>query len=192
VIDWLHTKIDDLTELVRAGFTLAAVVLVGYTYVKTRALVALLVAALAAGIFLWVVYNPDWLRDRIGEETGAASQVDVAAAPVEGDLWDGASRRGATNMGASVDGVPMSSFSAGWRGACGWGSGFGPHRRRVQRRGPTLERVGTRVAAFAVQQQRIEKPSFWMTNLPAAGPVFSSVVAIFDRFRKEPAPNQCA
>lgn len=69
MIDWLHSKIAELTVLLQAGFTLGAIAMVGIMYIKTRAVVALLVAALTAGIFLWTIHNASWWQDRIGEET---------------------------------------------------------------------------------------------------------------------------
>lgn len=73
MIEWLTVKIDEVTVVLRSGFTVAAIALVGYTYFKTRALVALLVAALTAGIFLWTVHNPSWWQDRVGDETETGS-----------------------------------------------------------------------------------------------------------------------
>ena len=85
MIDWTNDKIVELIDLVRGAAVLGAVAMVVYAYLKTRTLIAVLVAALTAGIFLWAINNTDWWERRVGEETGArAAAVLVArAAPVE-------------------------------------------------------------------------------------------------------------
>lgn len=83
MIEWLQVKIDELTVLVQTGFTLAAIVVVGIAYWKTRTLVALLGAGLTAGIFVWSLYNVSWWQDRVGDETEI--EVEEGQAPAGGD-----------------------------------------------------------------------------------------------------------
>jgi hypothetical protein len=76
-IEWLSGKIDEVTAVLQAAFTVVAIGLVGFTYMKTRALGALIVAALTAGIFLWTIHNPSWWQDRVGDETDTHAPIDV-------------------------------------------------------------------------------------------------------------------
>jgi hypothetical protein len=75
VIDWTNDKISELIALVRGAAVLGAVAMVVYAYLKTRTLIAVLVAALTAGIFLWAINNTDWWERRVGEESGAPAPV---------------------------------------------------------------------------------------------------------------------
>lgn len=80
MIEWTNGKIAELIDLVRGAAVLGAVAMVIIAYLKTRTLIAVLVAALTAGIFLWAINNTDWWQQRVGEETGAlpAAVVDTA------------------------------------------------------------------------------------------------------------------
>lgn len=69
MIEWLDGKISEVTSLLQAAATVGAIALVIFAYVKTRTLVAVLVAAITAGVFLFSVHNPDWWQSRVGEET---------------------------------------------------------------------------------------------------------------------------
>jgi hypothetical protein len=69
MIDFLNGKILELTALVRGASVLGAIVVVAMTYYKARSLVALLVAALTAGVFLWTISNTSWWTQRVQDET---------------------------------------------------------------------------------------------------------------------------
>jgi hypothetical protein len=69
MIDFLNGKVLEVTALVRGASVLGAIVIVAATYYKARSLVALLVAALTAGVFLWTINNTEWWTDRVEEET---------------------------------------------------------------------------------------------------------------------------
>jgi hypothetical protein len=71
MIDWLSGKILEVTDLVRGASVLGAIVMVAFAYYKARSIVALLVAALTAGVFLWTINNVDWWQQRVEEETGS-------------------------------------------------------------------------------------------------------------------------
>lgn len=81
MIEWTNGKIVELIDLMRGAAVLGAVAMVVYAYIKTRTLIAVLVAAITAGIFLFVVNNPDWWQQRVSEEGGAPAPVVVHAAP---------------------------------------------------------------------------------------------------------------
>lgn len=84
MIDWTNDKIGELISLVQFASVLVAIVSVAYAYAKTRSLVALLVAALTAGIFLWAINNTDWWQQRVEEESGShplGAEVIAEASP---------------------------------------------------------------------------------------------------------------
>jgi hypothetical protein len=92
MIDFLNGKVLEVTALVRGASVLGAIVMVAFAYYRIRSLVAVLVAALTAGVFLWAINNTDWWVDRVEEETDTlgrhtlvVSYADVAplGAPVE-------------------------------------------------------------------------------------------------------------
>ncbi|HEV7762570.1 MAG TPA: hypothetical protein VGO78_26355 [Acidimicrobiales bacterium] len=69
MIDFLNGKVLEVTALVRGASVLGAIVMVAFAYYKVRSLVAVLVAALTAGVFLWTINNTEWWTDRVQEET---------------------------------------------------------------------------------------------------------------------------
>jgi len=89
VIDWANDKIAELIALLRGAAVLVAIAMVAYSYIKTRSLVTLLVAALTAGFFLWTINNTDWWQQKVDEESAPApvygepfSRTDVPTATV--------------------------------------------------------------------------------------------------------------
>lgn len=87
MIDFLNEKVIELTALVRGASVLAAIAVVALTYYKARSLVALLVAALTAGVFLWTINNVNWWTDRVEEETDTLGRntlvlADAAVTPL--------------------------------------------------------------------------------------------------------------
>jgi len=69
VIDFLNRKIVEVTALVRGASVLGAILMVAFAYYRARTLVAVLVAALTAGVFLWSISNTSWWQARVQEET---------------------------------------------------------------------------------------------------------------------------
>ena len=57
MIDFLNGKVLEVTAFVRGASVLGAIVMVALAYYKARSLVAVLVAALTAGVFLWAINN---------------------------------------------------------------------------------------------------------------------------------------
>ncbi len=72
MIDWVSGKVVEVTDLVRGASVLGAIVMVAFAYYKVRTLVAVLVAALTAGVFLWTINNVNWWTEKVQEETGSA------------------------------------------------------------------------------------------------------------------------
>jgi hypothetical protein len=77
MIDFLNGKVLELTAFVRGASVLGAIVMVAFAYYKARSLVALLVAALTAGVFLWSINSMGWWQDRVKEETDTLGQTVV-------------------------------------------------------------------------------------------------------------------
>lgn len=88
MIEWLNGKIVEVTSVLQGAAVVVAVAMVLYAYAKTRSLVTLLVAALTAGFFLWVVNNPEWWQQKVAEES-LNRPVAVAEAVFwqDGDRW---------------------------------------------------------------------------------------------------------
>ena len=70
MIDFLSRKVLQVTSLVRGASVLGAIVMVAFAYYRARTLVAVLVAGLTAGVFLWTINNTDWWQTRVKEESG--------------------------------------------------------------------------------------------------------------------------
>lgn len=85
MIDWLQGKILELTDLMRGASILGAIVMVAFAYYKMRTLVALIVAALTAGVFLWTINNLDWWQQRVEEES-RTREIWNSVAAFEDDL----------------------------------------------------------------------------------------------------------
>jgi hypothetical protein len=69
VIDWTSGKILEVTALVRGASVLGAILMVAIAYFKLRSIVAVIVAAITAGLFLFTINNTDWWQDRVEEES---------------------------------------------------------------------------------------------------------------------------
>lgn len=86
MIDFLNEKVLEVTAFVRGASVLGAIVMVALAYYKARTLVAVLVAALTAGVFLWAINNTTWWTDRVEEETDTLGRntlvVDGAVTPL--------------------------------------------------------------------------------------------------------------
>lgn len=83
MIDWLSGKIVEVTALVRGASVLGAIVMVAFAYYRARSLVAVIVAGLTAGVFLWTINNTDWWRDRVEEESDTMGRLDVTVQVVD-------------------------------------------------------------------------------------------------------------
>jgi hypothetical protein len=83
VIDWISGKILEVTALVRGASVLGAILMVAFAYYKARSLVAVLVAGLTAGVFLWTIHNTDWWVDRVEEESDARAVTVEVSEPVQ-------------------------------------------------------------------------------------------------------------
>lgn len=81
MIEWLATKIAEITGLVQSGVVLLAICAVAMVYFRTKQLVATATAALLAGAVIWAVNNIDWFERKVGEEAASSTPaVEVVTA----------------------------------------------------------------------------------------------------------------
>jgi hypothetical protein len=81
VIDWTSGKILEVTALVRGASVLGAILMVAVAYFKLRSIVAVIVAAITAGVFLFTINNTDWWLDRVEEESDTMRRTVEVAPP---------------------------------------------------------------------------------------------------------------
>lgn len=75
--DVINGRVLEWQNMVKGAFNLGAIVVVGVTYFKTKALVATVGAMLLAGLVLWGVNSTDWFQTKTGEEIQRASVLVV-------------------------------------------------------------------------------------------------------------------
>jgi hypothetical protein len=84
VLDWTSGKILEVTALVRTASVLGAILMVAVAYYKVRSIVALIVAAITAGLFLFTINNVDWWQERVEEESDTLGRTVQVAPDVTG------------------------------------------------------------------------------------------------------------
>lgn len=76
LIDWGNTKVGEVTGLLRGVAGVAGVLFVLWQGIASRgAMARIIVSGLAAGVFLWIVWNVTDLRDRVDNEVNAVPAV---------------------------------------------------------------------------------------------------------------------
>lgn len=83
VLDWTSSTASDLREVLRVVAITVAVLFVVFKAVTSKfAVGTIVVSALAAGVFIWIVYNVTALRDTVGEDLpGSAPVVEYVDSP---------------------------------------------------------------------------------------------------------------
>jgi hypothetical protein len=89
VIDFTSEKILEVTALVRGASVLGAILMVAVAYFKLRSIVAVIVAAITAGLFLFTINNTDWWLDRVEEESDTLRRTGQTGEVVEVAGWSG-------------------------------------------------------------------------------------------------------
>lgn len=84
MLDWTSGKILEVTALVRTASVLGAILMVAVAYYKVRSIVALIVAAITAGLFLFTINNVDWWQERVEEESDTLGRTVQVAPDVTG------------------------------------------------------------------------------------------------------------
>lgn len=85
VFGWVESEAGQLQSTMQTLSVVVAVIFVVFRAVKTGfAIASIAIAALMAGVFVWIVYNVDILSNRVDEEINsspaAVVQVDVGTA----------------------------------------------------------------------------------------------------------------
>lgn len=76
LLDWASTTAGDLQPVLRTVAVTVAIVFVIYKAVQSKfSLGTIVVTALAAGIFVWLVFNVEQLTDTIGEDLPGGSSA---------------------------------------------------------------------------------------------------------------------
>ena len=69
LIDWTTDTASNLQTVLRVVAITVAILFVVYKAVQSKfAIGTIIVSALAAGVFIWIVYNVTALRDTVGED----------------------------------------------------------------------------------------------------------------------------
>jgi hypothetical protein len=84
VLEWTSGKILEVTALVRTASVLGAILMVAVAYYKVRSIVALIVAAITAGVFLFTINNVSWWQERVEEESDTLGRTVQVAPDVAG------------------------------------------------------------------------------------------------------------
>lgn len=69
ILDWTKGKANELENVLQVVATTVAILFVVYKAVQSKfAIGTIIVSALAAGVFVWIVYNVVDLKDSVGNE----------------------------------------------------------------------------------------------------------------------------
>lgn len=87
LLDWLTNKLTDLQAVFRLLSVVGGMGFVIWQGISSRgAMARIIIAGIAAGIFIWIVWNVTALQTRVGNEVNAerapATQSQVLAAPL--------------------------------------------------------------------------------------------------------------
>lgn len=73
ILDWINAKSSELQTVGRGLAVTFGIVFVLYQAIVSRgAMARVIIAGIAAGIFIWIVWNVTALKDRVGQEVNAA------------------------------------------------------------------------------------------------------------------------
>ncbi|PZF82773.1 hypothetical protein [Jiangella anatolica] len=76
LLDWTTDTASSLQTVLRVVAITVAIVFVVYKAVQSKfAIGTIIVSALAAGVFIWIVYNVTALRDTVGEDLPGSAPV---------------------------------------------------------------------------------------------------------------------
>lgn len=89
ILDWVNTKSSQATTTVRTVAALLAIIFVIVAAVVSRmAMARVLIAGIAAGLFVWIVFNVTDIKDRVDSEINASAAVTVVVAGPLADVND--------------------------------------------------------------------------------------------------------
>ena len=76
VLDWTENTAEELRTVLRVVAITVAVLFVVFKAVTSKfAVGTIVVSALAAGVFIWIVYNVTALKDTVGEDLPGSAPV---------------------------------------------------------------------------------------------------------------------
>lgn len=80
ILDWVDTKSTQATTTVRGVSILLAIIFVVVAAVVSRmAMARVIIAGIAAGLFIWIVFNVTSIQDRVGNELEASAVTTTLA-----------------------------------------------------------------------------------------------------------------
>lgn len=82
VLGWLSQKTSELGTLFRSFSVIAGIGFVIFQAIRSGgAMARIVISGIAAGIFIWIVFNVTELRDRVGNEVNSAPTVVLEQPP---------------------------------------------------------------------------------------------------------------
>jgi len=88
VIDLLHGELFKIEGLIQAAVSVAALAMVLYVWVKTKAVVPVVGAVLFGALITWAVHHSDFLQQKVDQEFhGATSNAAPLVTPGPGPRW---------------------------------------------------------------------------------------------------------
>lgn len=87
ILDWVDNKASQATNTIRGVTVLLAILFVVVAAVMSRMSMArVLIAGIAAGLFIWIVFNVTSIQDRVDSEINASGAVtgSTVSGPVAG------------------------------------------------------------------------------------------------------------
>lgn len=81
LIDWGNTKVNEVGTLFRGLSIVVGIGFVIFQAISSRgAMARVIIAGLAAAVFIWIVFNVTELRDRVGDEVNSAPAAQLQSA----------------------------------------------------------------------------------------------------------------
>lgn len=85
LLNWVDMKSDEAKNVARTVAVLLAIVFFMWNVIAARgALARMIMAGLAAGLFIWIVFNVTELRDRVDDEVNSAPVASATVAASDG------------------------------------------------------------------------------------------------------------
>lgn len=87
LLDWVDVKSEEAKNVARTVAVLLAIVFFIWNVLASKgALARMIMAGLAAGLFIWIVFNVTELRDRVDDEVNSAPRVSATVASPAGQI----------------------------------------------------------------------------------------------------------
>lgn len=84
ILDWLTAKNTTTQKLLRAASITAAIIFVLLEAIRSRmAMARVIIAGVAAGLLVWIVFNVTSLQDRVGNEVESSPATTRISQPAD-------------------------------------------------------------------------------------------------------------